>query len=432
MKRFVKATTSLSVVLMLFVATCFTNVSAATGTGYTKAGDVDYSKYTYSGKIANWGARGEDCVFLTSKAIAFYTGENTFDKLSKIKGGTNKNDVASSYLYDTLQGFMSEKHTYKTNYDEMRYNMYNYTDCIMGNTGMISCFYSGKAIGPNWDSGSTWNREHTWPQSKGSNKSTPAGSDIMAVRPTASSANGSRGNKAYGESSACYDPNTKTSYNLRGDCARIMLYTYVRWGTSAHIANAWGTDGVMESVEIMLKWMQEDPVDTWEMGRNDSVQSITGTRNVFVDYPEFAWLLFSKSVPKNMTTPSGEAKNGVTGGTENGGSTGSNTGNNTSSSTSSSISTGNSTSSKNDTVTSSNGTSSADTSSSTSGVGGIDNKPQNEGKPFDPSNLGGTTTLVEDEGSTFSAWMIIVPVAVVLAAVIAVAVVIIIRQKKVK
>ena len=51
MKQFVKASTSLLVVLMLFVAMCFTNASAATGTGYTKAGDVDYSKYTYSGKL---------------------------------------------------------------------------------------------------------------------------------------------------------------------------------------------------------------------------------------------------------------------------------------------------------------------------------------------------------------------------------------------
>jgi hypothetical protein len=40
------------------------------------------------------------------------------------------------------------------------------------------------------------------------------------------------------------------------------------------------------------------------MGRNDVVEDITGTRNVFVDYPEYAWLLFGKSVPQNMVTPS--------------------------------------------------------------------------------------------------------------------------------
>jgi hypothetical protein len=53
--------------------------------------------------------------------------------------------------------------------------------------------------------------------------------------------------------------------------------------------------------------MEQDPVDTWEMGRNDAVQSITGTRNVFVDYPEYAWLLFGEECPKDLVTPSREA-----------------------------------------------------------------------------------------------------------------------------
>ena len=44
------------------------------------------------------------------------------------------------------------------------------------------------------------------------------------------------------------------------------------------------------------------------MGRNDAVQSITGTRNVFVDYPEYAYLLFGREVPESLVTPSGEAQ----------------------------------------------------------------------------------------------------------------------------
>ena len=44
----------------------------------------------------------------------------------------------------------------------------------------------------------------------------------------------------------------------------------------------------MESLDVLLLWMEQDPVDTWELGRNDAVQAITGTRNVFVDYPEYA------------------------------------------------------------------------------------------------------------------------------------------------
>ena len=50
--------------------------------------------------------------------------------------------------------------------------------------------------------------------------------------------------------------------------------------------------------------MKEDPVDTWELGRNDSVEAITGTRNVFVDYPELAFILFGEAVPANYQSPS--------------------------------------------------------------------------------------------------------------------------------
>ena len=64
----------------------------------------------------------------------------------------------------------------------------------------------------------------------------------------------------------------------------------------------------MESPEVLLEWMKEDPVDTWELGRNDSVQAITGTRNVFIDYPELAFVLFGEEIPSNMDTPSGMAK----------------------------------------------------------------------------------------------------------------------------
>ena len=37
------------------------------------------------------------------------------------------------------------------------------------------------------------------------------------------------------------------------------------------------------------------------------MQAITGTRNVFVDYPEYAFLLFGQEIPADMVTPSGEA-----------------------------------------------------------------------------------------------------------------------------
>ena len=68
----------------------------------------------------------------------------------------------------------------------------------------------------------------------------------------------------------------------------------------------------MESKDVLLKWIEEDPVDTWELGRNDAVEAITGTRNVFVDYPELAFLLFNEDVPADYDSPSGEKTPAVT------------------------------------------------------------------------------------------------------------------------
>ena len=290
-----------SAFLLIFVllATMVTPTIAAStdivtpATGYTCAEDVNY--ITQNNIVVNWGARGEDCTFLTTYAESYYTNSYTWETLSQLTGGTGSNNAPSSELYKALQNMMKGKHRYQTNYGETRYQ-YCYTDCLLNDYTHISSFYSGKELSGTWDSGKTWNREHTWPNSKGL-----AGNDendIMMLRPTWVSENSSRGNKAYGESGGYFDPGA----GVRGDCARIVLYVYVRWG---NVGKMWGTSGVMESMDVLLKWMEEDPVDTWEMGRNDSVQSITGVRNVFVDYPEYAWLLFGQQIPEDMSTPSG-------------------------------------------------------------------------------------------------------------------------------
>ena len=297
MKRLMKNSFALLLVLVICITllpTMQIGASAATSS------DVNY---VYSGNyIYNWGERGEVATFLSPNAEDFYTGSNTYDVLSDYSGGTGKSNAPSSALYKALKKLMTDNHKYVNSYKENN-NLLKYTDC-QNSGGKISSFYSGTPIGPAWGEGGSWNKEHTWPNSKGLGGSDE--DDIMMIRPTATSENSSRGNTAYGQSSGYYHPNDESNgkYDLRGDVARIFLYVYVRWGNTSY---AWGSSGVMESVEVLLEWMEEDPVDTWELGRNDSVESITGTRNVFVDYPEFAFLLFGEEIPSDMETPSGEA-----------------------------------------------------------------------------------------------------------------------------
>jgi len=296
MKQTMKRSLAMFMVLVLFVA-----FVPALSLG-ASAAEVDYK---YSGSyIYNWGTRGTVATFLSPNAEDFYEDNNTsYDELSSLSGGTGKSDAPKSELYRELKELMVSNHSYINAY-KANNDLLKYTDCQNGG-GKISSFYSGNAIGPNWGEGS-WNKEHTWPDSKGLSGSDE--DDIMMIRPTSTSENSSRGNTAYGKSSGYYNPNKESGgkYDLRGDVARIFLYVYVRWGNTSY---AWGTSGVMESVDVLLEWMEADPVDTWELGRNDSVESITGTRNVFVDYPELAFILFGEEIPADMTTPSGEAGN---------------------------------------------------------------------------------------------------------------------------
>jgi len=270
---------------------------------------VSFEASAASDYIYNWGTRGEVATSLSTYAEDFYESNNTsYDLLSSYSGGNGTSGAPTSDLYYALQNLMEDNHSYKTSYDATK-SLFQYTDC-QGGGGKISSFYSGNLIGPSYDDGG-WNREHTWPKSKSVSGSDE--NDLMMLRPTSSSENSSRGNMAYGEGSGYYNPNSESGgkYDLRGDVARIFLYVYVRWDDTPTDSRytTWGVDGIFESLDLLLEWMEADPVDTWELGRNDSAESILGTRNVFVDYPELAFLLFNEEIPADMTTPSGEAGN---------------------------------------------------------------------------------------------------------------------------
>ena len=104
--------------------------AATTPTGYTKASDVDYVK---SGKyVANWGARDEDCGFLSTYATSFYTGSYSYDQMSLNAGGSSTSTAPNSSLYKSLKSMMSSKQTYETSYNATR-DLFCYTYCLSSN-----------------------------------------------------------------------------------------------------------------------------------------------------------------------------------------------------------------------------------------------------------------------------------------------------------
>ena len=292
----------LSLVTVVSAAPSATDV-VTPPTGYTSASDVQYK--TEDGYIVNWGARGEDCTFLSTYAQEFYTSGYTYEELSALDGGTSASAAAGSALYAMLNKLTTENHKNYTTYgSDSLHDLYAYTDCVSNDTSKVSLLYLGTLVSSTWDSGNTFNQEHVWPKSNLSGSNSTDKGDIMHLRATDPSENRSRGNKSYGLGSGSYDPGV----SVRGDVARTILYMFVRWGNTSTLFGANDT-GAFESLDTLLAWMAEDPVDTWEMGRNDAVQSITGTRNVFIDYPELAYDLFNADIPADMTTPSsGEAE----------------------------------------------------------------------------------------------------------------------------
>lgn len=267
---------------------------------------------SYSDSL-NSGTRDDVCTSLSGTGAAdYYTGQYTYDALSTL---------APDALLSTLRKFMTETHTTITKYSDCR-DLAPETSCENGDGRIVLLYTSHSATYANYANGSGWNREHVWPKSLGGFKDERAGADLHHIRPSEHQTNSTRGNKKYGNvdsgstvygnlsskpggtyNSQYFEPND----NVKGDVARICLYVYVRWGGEYSQSN--NILNVFESVETLLEWCELDPVDTWELGRNEVVEKIQGNRNVFIDYPELAWLLFDENIPNTMTTPSGEAKN---------------------------------------------------------------------------------------------------------------------------
>ena len=265
----------------------------------------------------NTGTRDEVATSLSTDANSYYTGSYSYSSLSSLSGSNLK-----SKLYTLMSSTMKKSVTYKslTTY-------WPYTDAEDGKAGTV-LFYSD-------EDSSSFNREHVWPKSRGSFYQINGGCDLHHLRPANANVNSTRGNHTMGDLNhngdkvtyngktvGWLDKSTDTFEpldNVKGDVARIYLYMYVRWqqpnlyqdvskaNLPAFDSDDSANDGqaVIESLDTLLKWNAEDPVDTWEMSRNDLTEDIQGNRNVFIDHPELAWKLFGKAVPSNLVTPSG-------------------------------------------------------------------------------------------------------------------------------
>ena len=143
-----------------------------------------------------------------------------------------------------------------------------------------------------------WNREHVWPQSRlgvrvsYTNDFTSKATDVHNLKPCDPDQNGFRSNHYFDNftTNDTYEPRDE----VKGDIARTLFYMATMYFDLSLDNNPYNesSEKTMGILDVLLIWNELDPVDEFERNRNDVIQSYQGNRNPFVDYPEFAELLW--------------------------------------------------------------------------------------------------------------------------------------------
>lgn len=190
-----------------------------------------------------------------------------------------------------------------------------YSDVPDGETPYDYTFIEDECHTKDNGEGDCYNREHLWPQSWATGTSHET--DLHHVFPTDKYVNAQRGNYAFGEVNNVTETfmngsklgNCKSSLGYsgtvyepideyKGDIARALMYVSVRyytedsdWPQSSYMANK----SVLKdwAIALLLKWHREDPVSQKEINRNNAVYGKQNNRNPFVDYPDFAEMIWN-------------------------------------------------------------------------------------------------------------------------------------------
>ena len=156
------------------------------------------------------------------------------------------------------------------------------------------------------------NREHTWPNSRGSGKSGP-GADPFIIRPTLTSENSDRGNLFYGNTKSNeWDPASCGFEAARGESARVILYAatmYYKDGLSLSNNPSDATSlKTMGTLSTLLKWNTTYAPTPIEIQINNYLDKNGYGRNPFVDHPEYANYIWDNNGITGGETPPDETE----------------------------------------------------------------------------------------------------------------------------
>lgn len=172
------------------------------------------------------------------------------------------------------------------------------SDLKPGSTTHMYGIYNSSDIPLGWDGGETWQREHVWPCSRmvfngsgtrPSESSKNQMSDLHNLRAINAGLNQSRNNKYFDAmlgSDTFYPGN-----DHRGDVARILFYMDTKYDELS-LTNMPSGQTEMGNLSELIKWHYLDPVDQFEINRNNEIFKIQNNRNPFIDHAELVSYLY--------------------------------------------------------------------------------------------------------------------------------------------
>ncbi len=232
------------------------------------------------------------------------------------------NDLVGQELKDELSLIINEG-IERTSYAEAKEYLAD-SDVSLDDDTKVYNIYDGVLAPRVWDS-TSWHREHVWPNSRlgldrvdESNRT--IASDLHNLRAVTPRVNSSRSDRVFSDGSGDYtitdDGGFYPGDDHKGDVARIIFYMAVMYdelmliddmdlllNEEDHYTPAGARMG---QLSLLLRWHREDPVDEFEISRNQSIYEAQNNRNPFIDKPELVHLIWEDMTINELLEPEDE------------------------------------------------------------------------------------------------------------------------------
>lgn len=223
--------------------------------------------------------------------------------LSKDEYYKNVTKTSGYEMFSQIKETISNINT--PSYGEARFILME-SDVYLQNREYLWTIYDGRTDHPVKWNGSVINREHVWPNSRlGRDRvkhhERDLASDCHNLRAIYAGINRTRSNYYFvegkGKARILGDRKWYPGDEHKGDCARILFYMAVMYSDILELIDddnfllqpkSYNPEGAkMGKLSILLKWHLEDPVDDFEVNRNNVIAKHQKNRNPFIDNPSW-------------------------------------------------------------------------------------------------------------------------------------------------